>query len=616
MGGPNRLLRVGRQPLADGHHSLHAEFLVEADTTGGPQQQALVVDEPFDASQGITAVSFNLEPSRVVSANHIVVKQYCAEPPREGWVLRSLHEIGRLWRIDGRYVPGDAGDPVVAYAEYLRHSGKAEEAAIELLALGADPEKKLALSSQYWLRTAAVLREVGLWNYARAICNQLDAAREEPQAVAVERLDIALMDYDVGNVDQAEQQLIAVRNWVPEDRVQDWQLAYAQILFLHDQYAEAEKVLQDRDNEGTQAFRYMSQSDHAIFTTALRHYNLAVAMVHNGEEQRGLSLLDLIGRMKTVNKDLIAVRDQANLALGWYFLRTKQGITAMGALGRVGMEGRCSEPALLGMGWAQLAPAGEKIQRVRLDHDTINTPTQLPAPLKHSLTELGVFDPELDNTGGPATFERGDPPQDRREGFRHALLFWQELAKRDRRIPAVQEGLLAIAYADQGLDDDAKAREAYESAIAALETRKKGLLNEAAAIRSDGLSALVDQRPGADGRARLLGAGYLEPSEQNRAAFSAVERYRDLEVLAHHVRDLAERAEADSVTDSSGMSLGPQYAALEDQISRAREGELKGVQSLAMQGLSQLAAANDQYLQEAYFAAARASDQSLAFEAR
>ena len=27
LGGPNRLLRVGRQPLADGHHSLHAEFL-------------------------------------------------------------------------------------------------------------------------------------------------------------------------------------------------------------------------------------------------------------------------------------------------------------------------------------------------------------------------------------------------------------------------------------------------------------------------------------------------------------------------------------------------------------------------------------------------------------
>lgn len=180
----------------------------------------------------------------------------------------------------------------------------------------------------------------------------------------------------------------------------------------------------------------------------------------------------------------------------------------------------------------------------------------------------------------------------------------------------MQEGLLAIAYAYQGLDDGASARKAYESAIGALEARKKALKGETAAIQVTGLSGLVDASPDAGTKAFLLGSGYLEPSEQNRVVFSAAQRYRDLDVLLHSVREWAERAEADSAADSSGAPLSPQMLALEERISRTRDGELRGVQSLAMQDLNRLTGMNDQYLQAAYFAAARASDQALAFESR
>ncbi len=614
LGASDRLIRLGDAVLAEGAHAIHAEFRVVDASTPDLAEQIVTLDDSVEVGRSVKAISLRLEPSRVVMPLRIVMQRNRTEPPGEGWALRTLHEMGRLGGVDGRYIPGEAGDPAVAYAEYLRNSGQAERAAVELLKLPAGGGD--TLPPAYWLRIAAVLREVGLWDYSRAICERLDAQHQQPQAVATERLNVALQDYDVGRVAQAEAALQAIGSRVPEDRVQDWQLGYAQILFLHDRYREAEAVLQDRDTEGTEAYRYATQSQGAILTTAFRRYNLAVAMVHNGEEKKGLSLLDLIGRMKALDKDLVAVRDQANLALGWHFLRKKQGITAMGVLGRVSMEGRWSEPALLGMGWAQLAPAGGKIPRVRLDREASGGQAMLPAPLKHSLTELGVFDPELDESGGPAAFARGDPPSDRTEGLKRALLFWQVLAARDPGNAAVQEGLLAIAYAYECLDANAAARKAYESAIGIFEAGKKGLRGEAGVIRATGLAALVDQARDSQNKAALLGAGYLKPTEHNRTVFGAAERYRELFALEHEAHELAQHAPAETAPDFAGAASRGQMLDLEQRLSALRARALKDAESLAAQDLDRQAGITDQYLQAAYFAAARASDRTVAYEPR
>lgn len=614
LGAGDRLIRLGDAVLAEGPHAIHAEFRVIDASAPKPAEQIVTLDGSVEVEPGIKAISLRLEPSRVITPLRIAVQRNRTEPPGEGWAVRTLHEMGRLGGVDGRYIPGEVGDPAIAYAEYLRNSGQAGRAAVELLKLPAGDGD--SWPAAYWLRTAAVLREVGLWDYSRAICERLDAQHQQAQAVATERLNIALRDYDVGRVPQAEVALQAIGKRVPDDRMQDWQLAYAQILFLHDHYREAEAVLQDRDTEGTEAYRYSTQSQGAILTTAFRRYNLAVAMVHNGEEKKGLSLLDLIGRMKALDKDLVAVRDQANLVLGWHFLRKKQGITAMGVLGRVSMEGRWSEPALLGMGWAQLAPAGEKIPRVRLDREAGSTQAMLPAPLKHSLTELGVFHPELDESGGPAAFERGDPPSDRTEGLKRALLFWQVLAARDPGNAAVQEGLLAIAYAYECLDDNAAARKAYESAIGIFEAGKKGLRGEAGAIQATGLAALVDPARDSQNKAALLGAGYLKPTEHNRTVFAAAERYRELLALEQEVRELAQRAPAEAAPDFGGATPRAQMLELEQRLLALRARALKDAESLAVQDLDRQAGVTDQYLQAAYFAAARASDRTLAYELR
>ena len=611
-GAGDRLIRVGRVASGEGSHAVHAEFQVVALSSPDTAAQTVTMDESLQGEPDLAGISLTLEASSVVSPVHVALQQYRMEANGEGWILRTLHEVERLGGLSDRYQRGERGDPAVAYAEYLRNAGQADQAAVELMTLstGADD----TLPPEYWLRTAAALREAGLWDYSRAICDRLDARHHMAQAVAVERLRIALSDYDAGDVAQAEQGLQAIEKRLPDDRVQDWQLAYAQILFQHDRYPEAEKVLQDRDKEDTEAFRYMSQSNQAMLTTAFRHYNLAVAMVHNGEEKKGLSLLDLLGRTKTTDKALIAVRDQANLTLGWHFLRKKQGITAMGALGRVGMEGRWSAPALLGMGWAQLAPAGDKIERVRLDREPGNGLAPLPAPLKHSLTTLGVFDPELDESGGPASFKRGDPPQDETEGLKRALMFWQVLARREPGEPAVLEGMLAIAYAYEKLEDDASARQAYAEAIARLEARRSGLIDEAGAVRSQGLAALARQTTDAGTAAPMLGAGYLAPTEQNRAVFSAVERYRDYGKLLNALNASARPSESGDTADAAADDLAARSQALQDAITAARQAGLNDLQDQAVQDLVQRTQQTDRYLQAGYFASARLSERTLAYD--
>ena len=103
------------------------------------------------------------------------------------------------------------------------------------------------------------------------------------------------------------------------------------------------------------------------------------------------------GRTESNDPELLSLRDKANLALGWHFLQQKQGRTALGVLGRIRSEGLASNRALLGMGWAQLAPAGERLKRPQLGDNSARSTdhiSDLPAPVRNSLERLRLLEPE------------------------------------------------------------------------------------------------------------------------------------------------------------------------------------------------------------------------------
>ena len=176
---------------------------------------------------------------------------------------------------------------------------------------------------------------------------------------------------------------------------------------------------------------------------AYGQFNLGVALVRVGQKERGLALLDSVGQIVTGWPELIALRDKANLAIGYAHLQAGEPAAARAALDRVRLSGPQSSKALLGAGWADAAA----------------------------------------------------------KQYEAALLPWQELQGRNLLDAAVQESYLAVPYAYAELGAMAQAVSYYEKAIAAYDAERSRIGESIGAIRSGRLlaAALLAERDGREG---------------------------------------------------------------------------------------------------------------------
>jgi hypothetical protein len=160
--------------------------------------------------------------------------------------------------------------------------------------------------------------------------------------------------------------------------------------------------------------------------TAYAQYNLGVALVRKGRLNDAMRYLDRVGQMATANEELLALRDKANLALGFALLQAKRAAEARPILERVRLEGPYSSKALLGVGWAD--------------------------------SSLG--------------------------DFKRALVPWMALRKRNLLDSAVQESYLTVPYAFNQLGASGQAAEYYTSAIDSFDAEVKHIDDSIAQIRS------------------------------------------------------------------------------------------------------------------------------------
>jgi hypothetical protein len=151
-------------------------------------------------------------------------------------------------------------------------------------------------------------------------------------------------------------------------------------------------------------------------------FNLGVALVRNGRLADADPFLTAVGSMIATTPELLALKDRANLALGFAYLQANQPARARSALARVRLNGPYSNKALLGTGWADAA--------------------------------------------------LGD--------YQGALTPWMELRNRDLLDAAVQESYLAIPYAFAKLNANAQSAEYYESAVNSFDA-ESGRIDEAIA---------------------------------------------------------------------------------------------------------------------------------------
>ena len=141
--------------------------------------------------------------------------------------------------------------------------------------------------------------------------------------------------------------------------------------------------------------------------SAYARFNLGVALVRDNRLADADPFLSAVGTMVPPSPELAALRDRANLALGFAYLQANQPERARPALERVRLNGPYSNKALLGAGWAEAA--------------------------------------------------LGD--------YQGALTPWMELRSRDVLDAAVQESYLAVPYAFMKMNANAQSAEYYESAV-------------------------------------------------------------------------------------------------------------------------------------------------------
>ncbi len=226
--------------------------------------------------------------------------------------------------------------------------------------------------------------------------------------------------------------------------------------------------------------------------TSYARFNLGVALARSGRPADSAAVLDEVGQLEARGEELHALKDKANLALGYTLLQDGQPLQAKIPLQRVRLSGPFSNKALLGAGWAD--------------------------------AELGAWD--------------------------RALVPWLELADRNLLDPAVQESLLAVPYAMANLDAASQAADRYARAIDAffdetaridhtIERIESGRLLEdflaADPRRASGWYWQLDELPGG------VEARYLYHLLATHQFQEGLKNYRDLRFLANNLSDWQQR---------------------------------------------------------------------------
>ncbi len=199
-----------------------------------------------------------------------------------------------------------------------------------------------------------------------------------------------------GYLAEAEAALARIGAELPEDLEPQRQMLNAQVLMDQGRFAEALTALESWHRPSDAWVGYAK-------------YNIGVSLVRLGQVEAGAKVLDEVGQIELENPEFGALRDKANVALGYAWLQAARPIEAKPSLQRVSLSGPFSNKALLGVGWA---------------------------------------DAETDD-------------------YRGALAPWLELRDRSLLDSAVQESLLAVPYAFAQLGADKQAADHYTDAIAA-----------------------------------------------------------------------------------------------------------------------------------------------------
>ncbi|MBE7417142.1 MAG: hypothetical protein HS128_05195 [Ideonella sp.] len=291
---------------------------------------------------------------------------------------------------------------------------------------------------------------------------------------------LAKIRYQRGFIDQAEAAMQRIANHLPPPLQEDRVLLQGQLLMARGDYAGAASVLD----------ALAKDSKVGVYA----RYNLGIALVRSGDSARGMALLDDVGKTpstRATSEEFKALRDKANVALGFAALQDEKPEAARSYLERVRLSSMLANKALLGFGWAS----------------------------------AGLKEP------------------------RQALVPWRELTGggpgRDPSDAAVLEARIAVAYAYAELGAYGQSLDQYRDAIGAFERENVALDESIAAIRAGKLlDGLLEKNPGDEmgwfwniqELPELPHAGHLTQVLARHEFQEAFKNWRDLQFLAKNLQ--------------------------------------------------------------------------------
>ena len=306
----------------------------------------------------------------------------------------------------------------------------------------------------------------GLHSEAEEIFKRLLDKRASPSVRDRAWFYLGKIRYQKQLFPEAEAALAQVGEALDPSLQEEFRTLKANLLMAQKKYTEAAEALQglveDDDEE---------EANYARF-------NLGVALIRAGREKEGADLLRQVAELKSSASDQKALRDKANLVLGFSLLKSAP-VLAKDFFRRVRLNGPYSNKALLGLGWAEV-----ELQR-----------------------------------------------------YEQALVPWDELATREKTDPAVFEAMLARGNALERLRAFPQAMRAYSNAIVVFEQELAALNSTVAAVKAgrlwaDLLSQVSRDEMGWFWEAELLPdtpeAKYLPTVMAGHGFHEAIKNLRDL----------------------------------------------------------------------------------------
>jgi TolA-binding protein len=389
-----------------------------------------------------------------------------------------------------------------------------------------------------------LLLSYGMHREAGEIFSQLIEKGAEPKVRDRAWFFLAKIRYQRGLLGEAEEAVNRIEKNLPPELEEERVLLKANILMAKGDYAGAAAVLnavpgvEKEISEGTPS------------ASLYARYNLGVALIRNGELEKGSALLDQIGKAPTppvATEEFRALRDRANVALGLSALQADKPEAAGPYLERVRLVGPQSNKALLGFGWSYASVKDHK----------------------------------------------------------RALVPWTELSARDPSDSAVLEANIAVPYSYGQLGAYSQALERFNAALEVFEREDKGLDESIAAIRAGKLvNGLLDRNPGEemgwfwniDQLPDMPHAGHLTQVLAQHDFQEAFKNYRDLLFLGRNLAEWKEKlgvftdmldnrrkAYADRLPgilakarDAGAEAQAQRSAALKDELAKA-ESDADGV---------------------------------------